>query len=625
MKSYASNGGTNELQQRVETLERDLAEKEKKLFQLREEVALAKEEASQKTKLIVQLQREIVEAEKKLLKNPQSGPSLFGALLGAASAESLEITKLRKQLEVQEEELFSKIKENEKLQIRCVDLKQDVEDEKRKLSVVIDQEIKKGSRLQKELVRKSEELEVVKTQNDLLSKEMVENERKIEHMKIENENANKIIKKKTRESDRNLEKCRLLEQRPIPLSVLQFSKLQRLTADYIMRENEWYLHLSDLLFWAFQWRLDRNVASEYQVNAIKALGDEIKLLHGSLESVIFTDSIVSWKLVFGCLEKIGRACKTLSTSFEFCKVISSIFEENCEDLRLLRNDLEVFELIREVSKKLNNLPSIKLDSIAVLVLDSAKAVFEDLDKLASIIESSSKATIQVFGSIWETRQFLLSTDLFKDDTEHHVNENQVAKSHIELDSASQKTDDSLLISMEKLLRPSSNSPTLYNKPAKPIGAEGLPRGNLSSFEEPMSPVKSSPSVPPDVQSQDGAIIELKRHYHMQSMKYLEQVEALKISLENAHQIILSVENQNQDLVEERQVQAKATEEYRSAMRRAKEELSQTRASYDSQLQNFSERIFELDQVIKKKEEQIGQMKAEEMLMEQLKKTMFRKT
>jgi hypothetical protein len=554
------------LKQKIDQLEGECTERERK-------INLYKEESVQKTKLVVQLQKQIATIEGSV-RNQASSSGLIGALLGAASGEGVALEKIKRELAVLEEELLSKIKENEQLQINYYELNRLKEKEKQELTLLLESEVKKVEKLEKEIFRKNEESEVVRSQNDLLSRDLVEAEAKIQTIKLEMQLANRSRLVAIRARQKENENIRLHRFRSLPESFNRRTKKQ----EKQYAENESLLSLGDVEFWLDQWRTETIFFVEQQGTTSKAILENIRALRFLAESTIFDKYVIQSQTEYMTkLDVIFRGCKNLGRQFPFTIPFTTAFEKHLQNVDDSNNNEQWTSFLVDLSNEAQN----------ILVTISS-----DDDPVTFILNG-----IVGISRAWNTWMMM------EDDDEGEIEEVHKAVPQKEEEPANAYIDkeDDHSEPFERYIASDSISQT--------------PDVARSSDSHPQSINLQNPQASFD----DSRVVELKRHYHVQSLQTLKQLAEARAALENAEKRVTLAETRFQTLSEERTMHLKVHQECKEAMKRAREELEGTRSSYDEHLKTLSERIVELEGMVKQKDDEITQLKGEALLMSQLKR------
>jgi hypothetical protein len=121
------------------------------------------------------------------------------------------------------------------------------------------------------------------------------------------------------------------------------------------------------------------------------------------------------------------------------------------------------------------------------------------------------------------------------------------------------------------------------------------------------------------------INEIKKWYHTKCIDLIHAKDEAERRLENVQQRCSVAEGRIKMITEERIRNIKVLTECKDAMRKAREELDQTRISYDQQLQLLSSRVLELENELKQAQIQVNNLSRENTLLNKLKQERFFKS
>ena len=117
-------------------------------------------------------------------------------------------------------------------------------------------------------------------------------------------------------------------------------------------------------------------------------------------------------------------------------------------------------------------------------------------------------------------------------------------------------------------------------------------------------------------------LELKRWYHTQSLTLIREADEARRELDASRARTTELETKVRSMSDERQRHVRVLSECKGAMKRAREELDQTRASYDEQLRLLSSRVVELEESLRAATAEADRLREENALLAQLKASRF---
>ena len=578
------------LKQRVDELERQIMEKDKTLLRFREETALAKEEASQKTKLCVQLQKQLVDLERtnrssstkgSLLSGSSSSTgatSLMGALLGAASGESQIIARLEKEMAVQQEELLSKIKQNEQLQICLDDLKQNYEHDKKEFGGILEAEVKKSQKLERYLEKKSQELEVVRLQHEAMTRDLVDKDKKLfaitERLeKVETENSqlkkriaredtrNELLKKNNK-SQEELKVETLLTIRDIADELLQ--KMEDSSSSFPMAERRATQNLMDYL------------------NSLSIESFE------SDEKINFT------------VERIAKLCQSIPNLEFFVRAFDKSVDSMKFQPSLLLNELE------------SELQLLLVSDVHPIVVDHVKRLVQMWQVCIEQQPQQHQRELQNANQVTVTRPTTKQAFDSNKDQEQPTKQEK---------SPALQSDESLLNGLEDMIGGRTKSTTLSTIQERSFV--------MTAVQEEHHPQHQTTITEDDLGfnafKDDEKESSIKKHYHMLSLNSLRRVRQLEMEVMANESKLAALEDQILVLKTSASAAEAQRDELKKQAKRDKEELVETRLSYDSQLRSFSDRVVELEKALQEKEQEIKQVKGEGLLLQTIRKSFNQKT
>lgn len=144
---------------------------------------------------------------------------------------------------------------------------------------------------------------------------------------------------------------------------------------------------------------------------------------------------------------------------------------------------------------------------------------------------------------------------------------------------------------------------------------------LSSIEEDsgsnLNQSKTMDSLPPAFQE--------KLQFHSKALNYLRRIRQLETQLVDMKSDQVHLQGKLEEIWREREEMTSGFKDMTKELEAAQEELTETRQSYDLQLKNFSDRIVELELLVKQREDEIRQMKSENVLLTSIKKNFIQKS
>lgn len=498
-----------ELQKEVSRLKREMVEKDRLVSKLGEEHALAREEVTSKTKSVYQLQKQLRELEVSQESERTSNSSIFGTLLGVASGEAVELTKLRADFQVQNKELENKITENERLRQQLYDQQAEQEQTEASLSARFGEMSSRNDRLTHELSERSREIEVLKDQNEQMAEESLKLSDQhfkltAEHSKMEDELC--IAK-------HDLEMARA--KHTLASNLLREQAVgESRTADHIQGEVKiLVLHCH---FWMKRLQQKLGDASPPVVFAAKSLVDMLarfqRLSLGEIRSEV---------------KNIQRHVHMLGgIRSEFKTIASILSDESWSD-----PDVDCEPLLRRIP----------VDQLPV-----HSELGHALDSLQDVIWAME---------YWRQQRVL---------EDKQIAEDSIAVVH-------------------------------------------------------------STSLPPAPQSteEDESLAQIKRFYHERSMDLLQQLERCKSKLHVCEQRASRAEAHLKQATKQKEDQECRARKSQGDLDRSRQDFDEYQISLQEQLRVISERVVELEGVLTAKEEELTQIKGENLLIAQLAKSVSR--
>jgi len=631
------------LRQRLEQLEKELAERDKRLLQTREELAYSKEEARHKTKLVIQLQKQLVELEARRdsgnskQQSSSSSSFLFGTLLGAASGETHELSRLKQDLVVQGEELLKRIRENEELQVRCFELEQQQDRDKKTMTAVIDKEVRRALRVEKDCARLKEELDVTKIQNEVLRNDLGVMEARLESSKGEMQ--------RLRLDTWSLERLRQREAERFSLTMTRFPVSPYMTFEsgskpWILErgeaECECILDAGDVCYWLSRWCLHARPVTDQAVAAVKALTETVAMIEKTLIHIKDEAGIVF--LLNQHVAVLQMTMRTLSNAGEgFAETVISEYDraraQGNSDLTIgswrgmLRNIVDAF---RQRSRRGLDQTKSFLEHQAVTSLTTLNESVVRLDvvwdKRPASLESENVqlAKLMLDRMGLEKMSSRLDEPADSDDTSLVVpvpakkvgakrSPSLAEVSHIDI---TKQSDESFLNSLEDFLQP--KEPPVLSL-ADTFVPTKEPNGWHSVVDDQASQTNHDVAKTPVTTE----TLQLKKYYHEHMLKHLGEIAELKNLLRAEERRAADAERRVSEMY--RQGQVLQNEQNIEGLSKLREELQETCQSYNAQLLTMTERIMELERDLQLKREEADQLRAEKTVMIQLRKTMKSRT